>query len=206
MSVGVLAIDANYEDLSIAAYNYRREHVYQYFETSQLSLNPLVSAQADADPVTSAALQNGVVYITGVGHGTYDCFAGYYNHPVFSVTDLNPAVVAGKIVHLLSCNTANGLGPDMVAVGCRAFFGYCAPFTFDPANSALFFECDSQIDLGLASGLTAGQVAANVRAFFQEAIDNNPSAAGYLQMNLDNFRSPADGSRWGQTNATLFNT
>jgi hypothetical protein len=204
MTIGVVAIDPNYEDLTIAAYNYRSEYIYSYFNTSQLSLDPLISAQADAGPVSVATLRPDVAYITGVGHGTYDCFSGYYNHPIFSVVDLNPSEVAGKMVHLLSCSTANGLGPDLVAAGCRAFFGYCAPFTFDPANAALFFECDAQIDIGLASGLNAGQVAAKVRAFFQKAIEDNPSAAGYLQMNLDSFRSPLDGPRWGQANASLF--
>jgi hypothetical protein len=205
MTAGVVAIDPNYEDLTIAAYTYRQANVYRLLQTAKLSLNQLVGAQADIDPVNSASLKDGVVYITGVGHGTYDSFSGYYNHPVFSVADLNPAIVAGKIVHLLSCNTATGLGPDMVALGCRAFFGYCVPFTFDPTCADLFFECDAQIDIGLATGLPAGQVAAQVKASFQKAIDNNPSAAGYLQMNLDNFRSPINGTRWGDVNARLFN-
>jgi hypothetical protein len=203
----VIAIDPNYEDLSIAAFTYRQINVYKFFQTPQLNFPPpLTNAQADAAPVSAAALQDGVVYISAVGHGTNDVFSGYFNHPVFSVADLNPDVVRGKIVHLLSCSTATALGPDMVALGCRAFFGYLVPFTFDPANSDLFFQCDAQIDIGLASGLNASQVGANVKAFFQQAIDDNPSAAAYLQMNLENFRSPADGDRWGDANASLFNS
>lgn len=204
MTAGAIAIDPNYEDLTIAAYRYRQSNIYQLLQNARLSLTPLIGAQADSGPVASAALNDSVTYITGVGHGTYDCFSGYYSHPIFAVADLNANLVAGKIVHLLSCSTAAGLGPDMVALGCKAFFGYCVPFTFDPANASIFFECDAQIDIGLAKGLPAGVVAANVKAFFQQAINDNPSAAGYLQMNLDNFRSPADGARWGSTDATLF--
>jgi len=184
MTLSAIAIDPNYEDLTIAAFQYRRDNVYQYLNSDKLSLNPLISSQADEAPVTAAALKGGVTYITGAGHGDYDTFNGYFNHPVFSVADLNPAVVAQKVVHLLSCETANGLGPDMIAAGCRAFFGYCVPFTYDPKYSALFFACDAQIDIGLAAGNAAGQVASDVKQFFQKTIANNPNAASYLQMNL----------------------
>jgi hypothetical protein len=205
MTFSVLAIDPNYEDLTSAAYKYRSTNVYAMLNANNLSLVPLINSQADADPVSAAALKDGVVYITGVGHGEYDTFHGYFNHPVFSVADLNPSIVTGKIVHLLSCETANGLGPDMVALGCRAFFGYSVPFTYDPSFSSIFFACDAQIDFGLAAGHTAGKVAADVTAFFEKSINDNPGAAAYLRMNLDNFCSPANGTRWGQTDASLFN-
>jgi len=205
MTLTAIAIDPNYEDLTIAAFNYRRDNVYPCLDSDQLSLTALVNSQADATPVAIAATKPGVTYITGAGHGDYDTFNGYFNHPVFSVADLDPAIVAQKLVHLLSCETATGLGPDMVATGCRAFFGYLVPFTYDPRYSDLFFACDAQIDIGLAAGHAAGQVGADVKKFFEQTIDANPGAASYLQMNLDNFRSPLDGPRWGDVNATLFN-
>jgi hypothetical protein len=204
MTLTAIAVDPNYEDLTIAAFNYRRDNVYPSLNSSRLSLTSLVNSQAHSSPVAAAAIQPGVTYITGVGHGDYDTFNGYFNHPVFSVADLDPAVVAQKVIHLLSCETATGLGPAMVASQCRAFFGYLIPFTYDPRYSDLFFACDAQIDIGLAAGHTAGQVGADVKSFFQQTINANPGAASYLQMNLDNFRSPLDGPRWGNVNATLF--
>jgi hypothetical protein len=127
MTLTAIAIDPNYEDLTIAAFKYRCQNVYPCLNTDQLTLTSLVSAQADATPVSAEATKPGVTYITGVGHGDNDTFHGYFNHPVFSVTDLDPATVDQRLVHLLSCETATGLGPDMVAAGCRAFFGYLIP-------------------------------------------------------------------------------
>ena len=98
MTFSAIAIDPNYEDLTIAAFSYRRDNVYPSLNGERLRLTSLVNSQADSSPVAAAAIQPGVAYITGVGHGDYDTFNGYFNHPVFSVADLDPAVVAQKVM------------------------------------------------------------------------------------------------------------
>jgi len=126
-------------------------------------LNPTLTEleQAMDDP--------SVAFLTASGHGSKDgqsflrnadedlihAGRGFYNRGVFD----------GKIVHFFACDTARSLGinlsnPDSTGAAVAAFFGYNADFSFaadfrkDPGAADLFIDCDSEIDLALADGLS----------------------------------------------------
>jgi len=203
-----LAIDSNYEEVTAAACKFRNEHVYPALAARGFTLEKLQGPLARRFYIAPAAARVEVDYITGVGHGLYDTFTGHQGDVVFRVGEFQKAEVSRKIVHLLSCQTARELGPDFVREGCAAFFGYDENFTFHFDFAEIFFECDAEIDLAFAEGLTAKQVVARVKRLFERHIADLRDAghvyvAATLRFDLDHLRSPADGRAWGHGGAKL---
>jgi len=204
----IIGIDANFEPITKAACDYRQKNVYPYLERKGFTVQHLRGAMARRSYVGPAARQANVHYITGLGHGSYDTFTGDFYDPVFSVGNYSPEESGGKIVHLLSCETARSLGPDFTQHGCRAYFGYDENFSFQPDTADLFFECDAEIDLAIADGLTAADVIQRVRRVFDEHIaelraQGSNYKAATLEFDRDHLRSPADGNPWGDSSAKL---
>jgi hypothetical protein len=203
-----LAIDSNYEPVTAAACKFRNRQVYPVLSARGFVLEKLQGPLARRFYIAPAAARPAVDYITGVGHGVYDTFTGHQGDVVLRVGEYQAAEVSGKIVHLLSCQTARELGPDLVRHGCAAFFGYDENFTFHFEFAETFFACDAEIDLGFAAGLTAKKVYARVRATFERAIAELLAAghvyvAATLRFDLDHLRSPEDGRAWGNGRAKL---
>ena len=170
--VSVLGIDSNFEPATLAAYNYREKYVYPHLASKGYSIDKCQGPMAKRIYVAPKAQQPGVVYITGVGHGSYNTYTGHYYDPIFQVGNYSAAEAKGKIVHFLSCETGRDLGPDFVKNGCLAYFGYDEDFVFTKADQDVFFECDSEIDRAFADGLTAAQVYDRVKSLFvQRAAD-----------------------------------
>lgn len=80
--------------------------------------------------------------VVGCGHGNSDIFTGQYiagGYSVLLTTD-NAGLMAGRVVYLLSCLTAQSLGPEMVNKGTVAYAGYNQPFVWtvvDPSYPAM---------------------------------------------------------------------
>jgi len=208
LKVVVLAIDANFEPITRTAYDYRQKNVYPYFASKGFKVDRTQGALARRAYVSAEARKPNVHYLTGVGHGTYDSFTGNYYDPIFSVGNYSPEESQGKLVHFLSCETAQKLGPDFVGHGCKAYFGYDENFSFQPDTADVFFECDAEIDRGFADGLSADQVLERTRAAFDKRIaDLRAQGSAYkaatLEFDRDHLRSPADGAKWGDPNAKL---
>jgi hypothetical protein len=206
--VTVLGIDANFEPITQAGFQYRQTNVYPYFQAKGFTPQLCQGSMARRVYVAPAARQAGVVYITGIGHGTPDTFTGDYYDAVFSVGNYAPEESQGKIIHLLSCQTALKLGPDFVLHGCKAFFGYDVDFTFFMDIANMFFQCDSEVDRAFADGLTAADVYTRVINLFNQNIaalraqGSNYKAAA-MESNRDHLRAPASGSQWGDPGASL---
>jgi hypothetical protein len=204
----VLAIDSNYEPVTKAAFVYREKNVYPYFLECGLAVNKWQGTLARRSYVAPEAAKPEVDYLTGVGHGNYDMYTGHLGDPIFRIGHYQAEESRGKIVHFLSCQTGGQLGPDFVKHGCLAYFGYDENFTFHFEYSAIFFECDSDIDRGFADGLTARQVHARTRALYEKRISEllaqgSAYVAATLKFDLDHLRSPADGPSWGSQAAKL---
>src|SRR5260370_22998873 len=110
-----------------------------------------------------------------------------------------------KIVHFLSCETGRNLGPDFVAHGCRAYFGYDENFTFVMSDATFFFECDSEIDLAFADGMTAAHVYDRVINLYNQRIANFRAAgklreASFLEFDRNHLRAPFSWPQWGEQN------
>lgn len=67
--------------------------------------------------------QNGD-FLLGVGHGDEDTYTGQNESVILDAGKYNPKEVNGKVVKLLSCLTAQQLGPDIIANGAACYMGY----------------------------------------------------------------------------------
>lgn len=124
---------------------------------------PVFGGQAFKNP-SQANLEHvlhdpSVVILTASGHGTPGTFARSKSEDLLQVGNYDTTAVKDKIIHLFACSTAQSLGRDLVGNGCLAFFGYNAEFNFDryeqdPYAAGIFIDCDSAIDIALASGAT----------------------------------------------------
>jgi hypothetical protein len=207
----ILAIDSDYEDITIAAWEFRQANVYPYLQSRGFNVVSLVASQACFDAVRDALSDASIAFITGSGHGGDDFFSGYRDLPLFQTGNPYPGSVRNKIVHFLSCGSASLLGQDLVNNGCSAFFGYDADFSFDPASSRILFDCDGEIDRALADQCTAAQAAQRASSLFQQRIADptlDPRVVAYLQYDLAHFKNPTSlpNGRWGNPLATLWVT
>jgi hypothetical protein len=203
-----LAVDANFEPITQAGFQYRQTNVYPYLEAKGFAIQRCQGSLARRIYVAPAARQANVIYITGIGHGTYDTFTGDYYDPVFSAGNYSPEEVQGKIVHLLSCETAGKLGPNFVSHGCRAFFGYDENFSFQMDIAAVFFQCDSEIDRAFADGLSAADVYSRVVTLFNKNIaalraHGSDYKAATMEFDRDHLRAPSSGPQWGDPTAKI---
>ena len=208
LDVLVLGIDAHFEPITEAGFQYRESNVYPYLTSKGLTILKLQGPLAKRSYVAPEARKPAVAYITGIGHGSYDSFTGDYYDAIFSVGNYSEEESHNKIVHLLSCETAKKLGPDFVTHGCNAYFGYDENFSFQMDSADLFFECDSEIDRAFADGQTASQVKDRVRALFDKRVQDlyaqgSAYKAATLEFDRDHLRSPSDGSQWGSSTAKL---
>lgn len=158
--------------------------------------------------VAPEAVRPDIVYMTGVGHGSYAAYTGDHYNPIFDKGHYRPDEAKNKIVHFLSCQTAAQLGPDFVNNSCLAYFGYDVNFTFDPAYADIFFQCDSEIDKAFADGINARHVYDRVIALFNEKIEEledqgHDYAASILETDRDHLCAPSIDARWGDVNAKL---
>lgn len=204
----ILAVDAAFEIVTQTGFNYRQEKVYPLLQGKGFAIKRCQETMARRIYAAREARKPHVVYITGVGHGAYDSFTGHFYDPIFSVGNYSPEESNGKIVHFISCETARDLGPDFVAHGCRAYFGYDEDFTFLLDIADIFFECDSEIDHAFAEGLNAGQVYERVKALFDKHIaalraKGDDYKAATLEFDRDHLRAPSSGAQWGDLNAQL---
>jgi hypothetical protein len=210
----VLAIDANFDPVTRAPFEYREANVYPHMEEKGFTVVRRQGQRARRNDVAPQARKPNVVYITGVGHGFPNSYTGDNLDPIFSRSQLALKECRDKIVHFLSCETATGLGPAFVDKGCRAYFGYSDNFTYPPVLAQVFFECDSEIDRGFADGLTADEVYQRVVARFQQHIDRLKSTgdsgdmhnAAILEVDLRLLRAPSVSDEYGDKNARLVPT
>jgi hypothetical protein len=196
-TASALAIEANFDDITKAAFKYRRDHVYPYLERLGIKVALLSGKDAVRRRVTAIASQTEINYLSGVGHGRKNSFFGYKNKPVFRVGRYAAEEVRGKVIHLLSCFAASGLGEDFRDQGCRAFFGYEEEFAvpFEDLTeldnlAEEFFGSDAEIDRAFAEGVPVEQILDRVRRKFDENIarldeQGNRESSAVLESNRD---------------------
>jgi hypothetical protein len=195
----VVGIDANSDEVTRAAFDYRQRCLYGKLNDLGVTVVLYDGVDDSRRNVSRAACAASTRYLTGEGHGGPKEFTGQNGELIFKVGNYDACEVREKIVHLLSCETARELGPSMVRKGCKAFFGYDISFTFPLEFADIFIACDSQIDLGFASGLTAAQVYDKAAAYFRQYIavlrahggDPANRAAEALKVNLVHLRCPS---------------
>ncbi|HXV63310.1 MAG TPA: hypothetical protein VEK15_21605 [Vicinamibacteria bacterium] len=173
MAKWVVAIEPARDPVASATYQHRRQRVYPHVGDLQIAM---LDGQLAERTKIKPALQNAeVVYVTGSGHGVKRAFLDRPTNGTALLHGDHNDDFAGKIVHLLSCWAAEGLGPELRQDGCRLFVGYKGLFSFFLNNDDLeeqVLECDSLIDRSFAEGKTAAEVKALVRKCCAETVQN----------------------------------
>lgn len=172
-----LVIEANFDDITQAAFKYRREHLYPFLENNRIQVVLLSGRTAVRRRAIAALASQEIHYVSGVGHGKEDSFCGYQNKTIFRIGRYAAEEVRNKVIHFLSCSTASDLGEDFLANGCRAFFGYKEEFAIPFEDLAelndlaeTFFGSDAEIDRAFAGGVPLEQILDRVRRKFDENI------------------------------------
>ena len=175
LPLAVLGIDSNYDPSTEAPYIYRDEEVYPNIRRPLYPVR-LRGEDATRENVAESASRPNVRFITGVGHGFEDRFTGDSQGSVFQVGQYDQGEVKNKLVHFFACETAKRLGPDFMANGCSAYFGYderLLYFTEETVGPEVktIFACDAEIDLLLFQRKGAIEVFKRTRIKFDEEID-----------------------------------
>jgi hypothetical protein len=204
----IVGVDANHDSVTAAVSSHRTTRVYPHFVQQGYEVTRFMGPEAERTLVAAAAAQPDVVYLTGVGHGTFDQFGGHDDVPVFQIGRYAAAEVSAKIVHFIACLTARGLGPDFVTNGTLAYFGYDDNFAFDNKSRVPCLDCDSEIDRGFADGLTADDVFHRAYDAFTAQIQlarehGKLLVAAMLENNRDHLCAPTVDPRFGDLEARI---
>ncbi|GAI85275.1 unnamed protein product, partial [marine sediment metagenome] len=95
-------------------------------------LTELEKEQAEKQPIWDTLAVEDQIFVNGFGHGNNNVFTGDSETPVFTSAECD--ILAGRIVYLLSCLTANGLGPAIIDAGGMAYGGYNIAWTWGANN------------------------------------------------------------------------
>lgn len=201
----VLFCENTTDSVTTPAANYRIANVHPVFAAKGFDVISLEGANDIRANFAARATESHVVYISGLGHGSYTVFTGHMFAHLLEVGAYGAAEVNQKVIHLLSCETAKTLGPDMVTHGAKASVGYTENFVFDWANADLYWPCDSQFDISMANGKTVEQAVADTVAKFDAAIATVPGTgtAANLLNDRNLLRSPVSGAAWGSKPARI---
>jgi hypothetical protein len=204
MVIDVVEVECNHEPVTQILYYYRVEKfVHPYFDQKGFNVIELFGNDATRENFAPACMLPIVDFITGGGHGYDDYFLGHMNQELWRVGNYDPKEPKGKIIHLMSCLTANMLGHNLIDNGSLAYFGYKVSFSFpqyqdgtDPLNDPRiepFFECDSAIDKFIADCLPANEVYKKTMELYEEklqelsAIPDSGLAPAFLRYNFENL-------------------
>ena len=206
----VVCIDSDVDDATKQVSNWCSANTYPLvttintFEVVLLRGNRAVRIYLEQELV-----RTDVVFLSGSGHGLYDEFQGNDGLAVLEKNEYAPNEVAGKIIHLLSCNTAFQLGTDVVANGCKAFFGYDVPFTYHYEYIDYFMQPDHHLILAVLNGSSARDVHEIVIRKYNDAITSleqknaDPYVIADMETDRDHFCSPSVHGSWGDLNSSL---
>jgi len=211
----VLFLENTTDPVTQNATPYRKNNVHTAFKKRGFCTIELEGVNNDRTHFVSVAKSKRVVYISGIGHGNPTTYTGYNNVPILTKCNYDPAEVQGKILHLLSCQTAKELGPDVIKKGAKAYAGYYENFTFvydqpgTPINEMeLFWVCDSAFDLMMAYGATVETAHNTTIASYNAAISlpgvANTITASWLTWDRNSFRSPVIDAIYGDKTAKIF--
>ena len=84
--------------------------------------------QANKDPVYQAIDLHDPLYFYGFGHGSQTRYTGDAEEDIFTVDECDK--LANRNVYLLSCLTANQLGPAIVEAGAESYAGFNISWTW----------------------------------------------------------------------------
>jgi hypothetical protein len=208
----VLFCENTTDEITKHAAEYRMKYVHPVFKSKGFIVLALYGADDVRARFAPIASNKRVVYISGVGHGSPSKYTGHMGNALLKASSYDTKEVRSKVIQLLSCQTAQRLGPDLIRKGASAFAGYYENFTFvfdQPGTTIdemeLFWKCDSIWDLMMADAQTVEHAHHATMNAYNAAIASVPNtvAATWLTHDRNCFRSPVTGRRYGSKKAKL---
>jgi len=131
---------------------------------NRLRIVELVGGDANPSRIDEALAAEDPIFFWGVGHGNVDVWTVECMQTYMRACDERTRKMAGRVVHLNSCLTANQLGPDLVQKGTLAYYGHKTEFWLivsDPPCSTKrvtsVFDAELTVEKSLFSGRTTGE-------------------------------------------------
>ena len=103
-------------------------HVVTYAQSKGFTVIDVEGNEANQGPVFDALNTHDPGSIYGFGHGSETVFTGDSEQIIFDTT--NVGILEGRIIYLLSCLTANQLGPAIRDVGALGYAGFDISWTW----------------------------------------------------------------------------
>jgi len=180
---------------------YALQHVVNYAQQKgNWTLIDIQAEQANKEPMYQAIDEHDPFSLYHFGHGNDCVVTGDMEQAIFTCSECSK--LSGRIVYLLSCLTANGLGPAIIQNGGRAYAGFNISWTWmslsgtqgDPYDDLVargFFEGANELWLSLLDHNTFGEACQQSRDKYTEWIDywyqtGGPYAASCMRWLLHN--------------------
>jgi len=198
--MNIVQLEANDDPITARVHASRRKALAT-IDRIKHSLSQLFGTSATVEELQSASYSvlGKLDLFSGMGHGDDTQFTGHGQIVVLS-TDLVRSATESAIVHLYSCNTANQLGPYLVAEGkAKAYIGYKSLVGVGRTASLsdIFVEEAAAIDLAISFGQNykqtkaAGDAAYNIAHRKLEASnETTPRDLAIFELNHDNMVGP----------------
>jgi hypothetical protein len=108
---------------------YALQHMLEYAQSkAKWTIIDAAAENAVKEHIFPALLEHDPESFFGFGHGSNTVFTGDTTQPIF--TSLDCSNLANRYTFLLSCLTANGLGPAIIQAGGKAYAGYNISWTW----------------------------------------------------------------------------
>jgi hypothetical protein len=199
--------ESDHDTITTSGSDYRKASVHPQFLAKGFSIVSLTGSTNVRSTFEAAIKNTWVTYTSGIGHGSPTIYSGNAGSYLWQVGGYDASEPKGKVIHLLSCLTAQTLGPDLVTNGAKAYFGYHPSFYINWSYPDVFWACDSAIDHGFSIGMTAAEVHHLAYYVYNTMITtmtgiHSPTATT-LTGDRDGLRTPVSGSSYGDQNANI---
>jgi hypothetical protein len=152
---------------------------------NRLTIIELNDGDAMPDNINAAIQQYDPIFVFGVGHGNVNIYTVECMTPYMMVCSDTTRMMAGRVIHLNSCLTAQQLGRDLIAKGTITYYGNYEEFVLiigrvvngvqqilPPCSDKLVttvFDAEYAVEKSLFSGSTTGQAQqARLKAYDDE--------------------------------------
>ena len=108
---------------------YGLEHVVKYASNKSYNIVDLNGKNADNPYIDDVIMDFSPYLIYGFGHGNVNAYTANSEIPVWIVGE-DLTHLAGRIIYLLSCLTANQLGPYLIKQGVIGYGGFLVSWTW----------------------------------------------------------------------------
>lgn len=107
---------------------YGMQYISDEARKQGMKLIELEKEQAEKIPVWETLATENPIFVNGFGHGNNDIYTGDSETAIFTSAQCD--ILAGRVVYLLSCLTANSLGPAIINAGGIAYAGFDIAWTW----------------------------------------------------------------------------